>query len=193
MLKMRQKAQAQGVNEASSSKGSPSNRLQKIVTVSKKRLVLAGICLAVIIAVVAGLMVKNARQSTTDTPYFMTEAQADAKKLEKLKASAPPATASVDKQATYLTTLIHAAAATGDYKTAVSAFDRRISIKTSDLTYEDYLDIAGYYYKMQDKTNAARMLDKALEVLPRQDNPNELYYYQAEVTRITNLRTEFTK
>jgi len=193
MLISRRGAKAQRVGEASPVQKNSGAWRQKLLSVSKKRLALLAVGLVIIITAVALVLVKASDESADKATYFMTEAQADTKKLEQLKSAAPPASAPVDKRAAYLSELGHASAAVGDYKGAVSAFDRRISVKTNDITYEDYLDIAGYYHKLNDPANAVRMLDKALEVLPRQDNPDELYYYRGEVTRIDNLRAEFSK
>jgi len=148
--------------------------------------------IGVVIGVVGVQYIRH-RNSNNSEIVFVSEKQALQDDLEKLKKNAPPATASEQVKVTYLDKLRKALAESGDYKGAAVAFDRRISIKVDDLTYKDYVQGAAYYHRLNDKNTALSLLDKAELLLPRDNRPNELYYYEDAKAFIAGIREEYSK
>lgn len=151
---------------------------------------IAIICIALISAGIVTFVMSRSNDPVVQ-PKVGTESQAANSEIQRMLDNPVTASGSKEEQVAYFDELASLYAINKDYRQAVAAADRRMSISTSDMQYSDYIEIAYYYHELKNSQSALRFLDLAEESLIKVDRPNIGYYYQDWVTNINELREEY--
>lgn len=165
--------------------------IHKVTSKNKTTLLIGGATAGLAAIAVALLFVSGEFNDHPSETVFITQQQAIKSDLEKLKQNAPPATASLEQRTRYLDELTRSLAENGDYRGAIAMFDRRTSLAVDDLTYRDYIRLAGYNHAINDKDATMRSLDKAVDLLPPTDDQRTGFYHDLAAQLINDLRTEY--
>jgi tetratricopeptide (TPR) repeat protein len=113
--------------------------------------------------------------------------------INSLEASAPAASASEQEQLQYYDKLQSFYDLNGDYEKAAEVFEKRASLKSSDLDYEDYSRAARFYREIGNKEKGAAAVDKAISLLPATANEATGYDHAKEREALLALKQEIQK
>lgn len=165
--------------------GVPKIDLTKLRT--RKGAAIACILLLIVAAIVAVIVWQVKESKKPVVTKYPTEQEYLSNKIKYLKDNTPTESASQQDQVKYLDDLQRNYDLTMDYQKAAETFEKRASLQSFDLDYQDYGRAAAYYIKIQDKPKAIAALDKAISLLP--PDANEETGYDPALVRETLVST----
>lgn len=147
-----------------------------------------------LIAALTGFTIWRIKESRKPVvTKIQTEQEFVSSKLAGLEGNAPASNSPKQERLQYYDRLQNYYELAGDYKKAAETFEKRATLESSDLDYQDFGTAARYYSNIGDKVKALAAIDKAISLLPPAANEQSGYDPVIQRQAMEQLKMELQK